>query len=89
MGLLAKLLTLPVLGPIEGVRWIAQTVAEQAERELYDEDAVRGRLQELELRYQLGEIDERAYLTAEEELLAKLKTIRAWRAESDEDGYQG
>lgn len=80
MGLLAKLLTLPVLGPIAGVRWIAQAVAEQAERELYDEDAVRGRLQELELRYQLGEIDERDYLTAEDELLARLNTIRERRA---------
>ena len=51
-----KLLTLPITGPIRGVVWIAEKVAEQAERELYDEEAVRGQLMELELRYDLGEI---------------------------------
>ena len=48
MGFLTDLLTLPVLGPIKGVMWIARQVAEQAERELYDEDTVWGQLQELE-----------------------------------------
>lgn len=88
MGLLVKLLSSPVYGPIAGVRWIAREVAAQAERELYDEDAVRGQLQELELRYQLGEVDERDYLAAEEEVLARLNAIRARRAESDESEHQ-
>lgn len=80
MGFLADLLTLPVLGPIKGVVWIARQVAEQAERELYDEDAVRGQLQELELRYDLGEISEEEYLAAEERLLARLRAARERKA---------
>lgn len=76
MGFLIDLLTSPVLGPVKAVKWIAEKVAEQAERELYDEDAVRGQLQELELRYDLGEIGEVEYLAAEERLLARLRTIR-------------
>lgn len=80
MGFLTDLLTLPVLGPIKGVMWIARQVVEQAERELYDEDTVRGQLQELELRYDLGEIDEETYLSAEEQLLARLRTIRERKA---------
>ncbi len=76
MGFLIDLLTLPVMGPIKGVVWIAEKVAEQAEKELYDEDAVRGQLMELELRYDLGEISEEEYLAAEEALLARLKVIR-------------
>ncbi len=80
MGFLAGLLTLPVLGPIKGVMWIARQVVEQAERELYDEDAVRGQIQELELCYDLGEIGEEEYLAAEERLLARLRIIRERKA---------
>ena len=47
-----------------------------AENELYDRDNVRGKLIELELRYDLGEISEDEYLTMEEELLAQLKIIQ-------------
>lgn len=80
MGFLTDLLTLPVLGPLKAAAWIARTVAEQAERELYDEDAVRGQLQELELRYDLGEISEEEHLAAEERLLARLRAIRERKA---------
>ena len=80
MGFLIDLLTLPVMGPIKGVVWIAEKVAEQAEKELYDEDALRGRLMELELRYDLGEISEEEYLAAEEALLERLRVIRERQA---------
>jgi len=80
MGFLTDLLTFPVLGPIKGVVWVAEKVAEQADRELYDEEAVRGQLTELELRYDLGEIGEEEYLEAEETLLERLKVIRERQA---------
>jgi hypothetical protein len=84
MGLLLKLLTLPVTGPIEGVVWIAEKVAEQVDRELYDEDAIRGQLMELELRFDLGEISEEDYLKAEEILLDRLKVAREHQAAARE-----
>ncbi|MBU0703244.1 MAG: gas vesicle protein GvpG [Chloroflexi bacterium] len=80
MGLLTKLLTLPVMGPIKGIVWIAEKVAEQADKELYDEDKVRGQFMELELRYDLGEISEEEYLAAEEALLERLRVIRERQA---------
>lgn len=80
MGMLTKILTFPVMGPINGVTWIAEQMIEQAEREIYDEGAVRGKLMELELRYDLGEIGESDYLAAEEILLARLKEIREYKA---------
>ena len=80
MGLLMNLLTLPVTGPFRGAIWIVQKLAEQAEHEVYDEGAVRAQLMELELRYDLKEIDEEEYLAAEEELLAQLKAIREHHA---------
>ncbi len=76
MGWLLSLLTLPVTGPIKGVTWIAEKVAEQAERELYDEGAVRGKLMELEIQFDLGEISQEEFEAAEEEWLVRLKVIR-------------
>jgi hypothetical protein len=80
MGILTKILTLPVMGPINSVTWIAEQMVDQAEREFYDEGAVRGKLMELELRYDLGEISEADYLAAEETLLIRLKEIREYKA---------
>jgi len=84
VGFLTKLLTLPLMGPIQGVAWIAEKVAEQADRELYDEDKVRGQLMELELLFDLGEIGEEEYLAAEDLLLARLKVIRERQAAARE-----
>jgi len=81
MGLLGKLLTLPVMGPIKGLMWIAEKVVEQADREAYNEDSVRGQLMELELHLDLGEITEEEYAVAEEELLARLRVAREHQAE--------
>ncbi len=75
MGLLTGLLTLP-LAPVRGTVWIAERVAEQAERELGDEATIRRRLVELEMRYDVGEIDELEYARAEDELLARLSSVR-------------
>jgi hypothetical protein len=80
MGFLIDLLTFPVMGPIKGVVWIAEKVAEQADMEMYNEDKVRGQLVELELRYDLGEISEEEYLAAEEALLERLRVIRERQA---------
>ena len=80
MGFFIDLLTFPVLGPIRGVTWIAEKVAEQADRELFSEEAVRGQLMELELRYDLGEVSEEEYLAAEELLLERLRVIRERQA---------
>ena len=84
MGFLINLLTFPVLGPIKGVMWIAEKVVEQADKELYDEDKLRGLLMELELRFELGEMAEQEYLAAEELLLERLKVARQRTTASSE-----
>jgi hypothetical protein len=80
MGFLTNLLTFPVMGPIKGIIWIAEKVNEQVEKELYDEDKVRGQLMEMELRLDLGEISEEDYLEVEEALLERLRIIRERQA---------
>lgn len=89
MGLLTKLLTFPVSGPW----WVVERIAEQAERELYDEEAIRRQLAELELRHDMGELDEEQLERAEDVLLDRLRVARARAAgaplaapEQPEDG---
>lgn len=76
MSVLLNILTAPVAGPIWGVVWLARTIDEQARKELYDEDKVRGALAGLEIQLDLGEIELEAYEAQEEELLRRLKEIR-------------
>jgi hypothetical protein len=75
MGLLG-LLTFPVTAPLSGALWVAKQLTEQAEKEFFNEDTVRGQLMELELRFELGEVSEEAFNEAEETLLARLRYIR-------------
>lgn len=84
MGLLFDLLTFPLMGPVKGVAWIAGKIAEQAEKELYSEEAIRGKLMELELRYDLGEISEDDFLETEEALLQLLRIARERLTEEQE-----
>ena len=83
---LTKLLLSPILAPIQGLAWIAQKLVEQAESELYNEDAVRNKLAELELRLGMGEISEEEYTEAEEFLMGQIRMIRERQAEKSEEG---
>ena len=84
MGLLFDILVFPLMGPIKGVTWIAKKIVEQADKELYSEDAIRGKLLELELRFDMGEIAEKDYNEQEETLLKRLRIARESQApESD------
>ena len=76
MGILFDILAFPLMGPIKGVSWIAEKIGEQADKELYSEDSIRGKLLELELRFDLGEIAEKDYDELEETLLNRLRTAR-------------
>ena len=80
MGLITGLLLLP-LAPVRGTVWIAERLQEQAERELYDESAIRTGLLELEAMREAGEIDEEELDAAEDELIARLLEIRGHAGE--------
>ena len=80
MSFIFNLLTLPVTGPAKGLVWLAKQVGEQAEKELYDEDALRGKLMELELAADMGEISEEEFLAAEEIVLERLRIARERKA---------
>jgi hypothetical protein len=85
LGSLLKALSFPVLGPIYGVKWIAERVAEQVDHDLYDETAVRKGLMELEQRYELEEMSEEEYALCEEALLERLRLIDEYNKARRED----
>ena len=79
MGFLFNVLTLPVLGPVRGVTWIGEKLKEQAEQELYNEDAVRAELLALEMYLEMGEISEEEQREKEQTLLERLEEIEEYK----------
>ena len=75
VGLITGLLTLP-LAPVRGTVWLAERIQEQAEREYYDESAIRAGLQEIEEARATGEVDERELDEMEDALIERLLEIR-------------
>jgi hypothetical protein len=75
VGLITGLLTLP-LAPVRGTVWLAEKIQEQAEAEMYDENAIRESLLELEAAREAGVMDEREIAAAEDILIERLMAIR-------------
>ena len=86
MGLILGLLTAPVLGPVRGISWLAQKVAEEMERPYLDEGRVRAELLKLETSYDLGEMTAEEYFQQEMALLERLNIIREAKAERTRRG---
>jgi Gas vesicle protein G len=79
MGLLSKILFFPVTGPVAGIRWSLGKVQALVEEELTDDTPVKQDLMELQLKLELGDIDDAEYTRREAELMARLRDVRAWR----------
>lgn len=76
MGLLTNIIAAPVKGPISGAAWVIKLIAQEAEKELYDLGNITRDLAALELKFELGEIDEKAFEQAENVLLERLAIAR-------------
>jgi Gas vesicle protein G len=85
MGLLKSLVLLPV-APVRGVMWVAERVAEVADRELYDPASIRRQLEELSWAYESGAIDRERYEQAEADLLDRLAVSRHTSEGEQDDG---
>ena len=73
-----KVAVLPVAGPYSSAKWLLEKIHEQVEGEQTDEERVKSRLMELQLRYEIGEIEEEEYLEREEVLMDDLAAMRNW-----------
>lgn len=70
-----------LLLPVKGFIGIFKKVQEMADRELSDEDYIRERLMELQLKFELDEIGEEEYIDQEKELMTRLDAIRKAKEE--------
>ena len=86
MGLLKTLVTLP-LTPVRGVVWVVEQVADEADRQLFDETRIRAEMLQVELDHDEGLVDDEERAAIEEELFARLAIARQrMREEADHGG---
>ena len=81
MGLLKTILTAPVRAPVNGFFWVAGKLAEKLEAEVYDPKKIQKELEDLQLKFDLGQITEEQLEEGETILLERLKAIRDMRNE--------
>jgi hypothetical protein len=75
MGFLSALILLP-LAPLRGTIWLAERLAEVAERDLDSDTTLRRLLVEAEMAYDSGELSLEEYEQVEDELLERLERVR-------------
>ena len=80
--MLFKLLFAPVLGPVEGISWVANKLLEQADVSTNDLESLQKQLLTLQLSFDMGELSEADFEVQEEELLLAIQAIED---EEDED----
>ena len=78
---LTDILTFPILGAPRMVHWVAKKIAETVEQDEMDEGKLQGDLLELQMRYELGEIDDDEYAEQETAILDRLSAIRRAKEE--------
>ena len=82
MGFLSGLVTLP-LAPVWGAAWVAEQVADEADRKLYDEEQIRREMLQLEIDHDEEKIGEEERADMEDALLERLAIARE-RAREEE-----
>lgn len=80
MGLFKELVLLPV-APVRGTAWVAEQIAEEADRQLYDEDSIKRELMQLEIDHGKGVIGDEERERMERDLFDRLAVARARAAE--------
>jgi Gas vesicle protein G len=80
MGLFKELALLP-LAPVRGTVWVADQLAQEADRRLYDEDNIKRELLQLELDAEDGVVGPEERERMERDLFERLAVARARVAE--------
>jgi len=81
MGLLTNILA----SPVNGLTFIFKQIQSNVERELYDETIWQQKLIDLQMRYDIGELDEVQYHAQEEAIVSQLDLINSMYSDYDEE----
>lgn len=84
MGILFRLLALPVTAPTNGLISIFRLIQEEVEQEQNNPEALQAKLIELQRMLENGDIDETVYEVLEEDILDKLEAIYDAMEQADE-----
>lgn len=79
MGLLTNILLAPFLGPIWGTRFTLDKVDRAVREQLTDDTPIKEDLMALQLKLEMGEIDDAEYVKQEAEIMQRLREVREWR----------
>jgi hypothetical protein len=83
VGLFKEIALLP-LAPVRGTAWVAEQIAEEADRQLYDEDNIKRELIQLEIDTEDGRVGPKEREAKEDELLERLAVARMRQLEEQE-----
>ena len=70
-----------LFSPLKFSLWIGKKLAETAHAELTDESKVHEELLQLQMRYEMGEINDEKYEKEESKLMERLEAIREMKEE--------
>ena len=79
MGLLTNILLAPFLGPVWGTRFTLDKVDRAVREQLTDDTPIKEDLMALQLKLEMGEIDDAEYVKQEAEIMQRLREVREWR----------
>jgi hypothetical protein len=79
MGFLKHLLFWPVTGPLFLADFSLGKVQGVVREELTDDTRIKAELMELQLKLELGDIDDDEYVAMEADLMRQLREVRQWR----------
>ena len=79
MGLLTNILLAPFMGPVWGTRWTLEKVDRVVREELTDDTPIKEELMALQLKLEMGDIDDAEYVRREAEIMQRLRDVREWR----------
>jgi hypothetical protein len=88
VGLFKELVLLP-LAPVRGTTWVAEQIADEADRQLYNEDQIKRELVQLEIDEQDGVIGAEERERMEHDLLDRLAVARQRATEEAEMAMGG
>lgn len=75
MGILFDILAAPLVGPIKGMKWIAEKVDDVVKQTTSNKEKLKSDLLELSMKLELGKITEAEFATEEKEILAEMDKI--------------
>jgi len=73
----------PFFIPIKGVMWVGKKLKDTADAEITDKSKVQEELLDLQMRFEMGEVNEEEYVKKETKLLERLEAIRKYEEEKE------